>query len=478
MRSPVRSLLAVLLLAAPPLRAQARPEPRAAGTIEGTITDSVHSRPAAGAMVLLTRQSPEPAEYRSSVTDEQGRFRFDTLTAGRYAVAFATDFLDSLHINFPPREVVLGEGERARVDFAVPSGATFRAAACPGLRIPKGQGAVVGQVTDADSGEPLHGAVVAVSWTDLSVDKTTFQPVSTRRTGAAPVDSLGRYRLCGVPTDSYLFVQVQHDGRAGSAITMIVGDEVGVLLRDLSLSRESSRSIAELDSAAKQSGTGADAVPLARLSGTATLTGTVRGASGQPLADAQLRVVDAAGVARTDSLGRFTLTGQPAGSQLLETRRVGYLLSRIPVELRSGKSVGEIVTLARIVNLDSIRIVARRSRYPEFERRAGHSGFGRFLTEDQIAERHPFDTSDLLRMMPGFRIQGSGLDARVVSSRGPLSFRGDACPTNIVIDGIQHQDINLISPSDVGALEAYPGQAGAPVQYDASCGVVVLWTKR
>jgi hypothetical protein len=46
-----------------------------------------------------------------------------------------------------------------------------------------------------------------------------------------------------------------------------------------------------------------------------------------------------------------------------------------------------------------------------------------------------------------------------------------------VIDGMQHQDINLLPVSDVGAMEAYSG-ASAPMQYDSACGVIVLWTKR
>jgi hypothetical protein len=47
-----------------------------------------------------------------------------------------------------------------------------------------------------------------------------------------------------------------------------------------------------------------------------------------------------------------------------------------------------------------------------------------------------------------------------------------------VINGIQHQEINLLDPTDVGAIEAYPGPAGAPMQYDSACGVVVIWMKR
>jgi hypothetical protein len=52
------------------------------------------------------------------------------------------------------------------------------------------------------------------------------------------------------------------------------------------------------------------------------------------------------------------------------------------------------------------------------------------------------------------------------------------CAANVVIDGMQHQDINLVRPQDVGAMEIYRGSAGAPVEYDSACGVIVIWTKR
>jgi 5-hydroxyisourate hydrolase-like protein (transthyretin family) len=448
------------------------------GTIAGTITDSARAKPAVGATVLLTRLSPEPSELRTTVTDEKGRFRFDSLVAGRYSVAFATDYLDSLSINMPPREVTLAVGTLERVDFATPSGTTLRAAACPGLKLSSAEGAVIGDVANADTDQPLGGAQVAVSWTELAVD-SALHAVTTPRGGVVAADAQGHYRLCGVPTDTYLTVQVQDSGRAGSPLTLTVGHEGGLVRRDLSLSLSSARSIAMLDSAAAAVARH-ETVTVPLLSGTATLAGVVRGAAGEPLSMAEVRIRGAAGRARSDSTGHFTLTGQPAGSQLLETRHIGYLLGQAPVELRSGRTTNVNVTLTRIVSLDSIRIVAQRARYPEFEsRRSSRAGAGRFLDESQIERQHAMMASDLLRMVHGFRVEGTGLDTKVYTTHGnfELSSMGP-CEANIVVNGVEHQDINLIDPTNIGAIEAYAEPAAAPVQYDRPCGVIVIWMKR
>jgi hypothetical protein len=445
--------LAVVLLVPCSLAAQQPP----AGRIEGEIRDSLHARPLVGALVMLTRMDPQPSQYFSAVTDDRGRYHFDTLTAGRYSVAYTHEFLDSLSLAVPGREVTLAADQRERIDFGLPSAATLRAAACPGLQLPAGRGAVVGQASDADTEQPLRRATVAVSWTEVGVDRATLRPQVEPRSGAVQTDSLGQFRLCGVPTDTYLFLQLQRDGRAGSALQISVPEDVGVAVRNLSLSASASRPIAALDSTA-----GDDTTAVPPLRGTATLTGTVRAPGGQPLTDAEVRVLEA---------------DQPAGTQLAEVRRVGYLLGKFPVELRSGHTVDQSMQLTRIVSLDSIRIVARRGRYREFDARARRKGFGTFLTEQQIEQRHAIETSDLLGMS-GMRIVGTGLDTKVVSGRGQQSIMLGPCYTNIVIDGIQHQDINLVRPEDIGAMEIYKGQGGTPIEYDASCGVVVIHTKR
>ncbi|HEU4722431.1 MAG TPA: TonB-dependent receptor [Gemmatimonadaceae bacterium] len=457
------TVVAMLLLAGP-LRAQTAP-----GRLEGTVTDSVHARGLQGANVLAIRVDPAPGHSAGATTDARGRYRIDSLPAGRYMVEITSAILDSLEIILPPREVTIAPGRATRADFGLPSGRTLRAAACPGVSLARGRGAVVGRVLDADTDAPLAAARVVVAWREVAVDRSTLQVTAADRTGDVDTDSLGRYRLCGVPTDEWIHLQVQQRGRAGSEIRLLVPDSAGVVVRHLSLSATSSRPVAD-------SAVAADSAPTP-LTGTAAVSGVIRGVGGLPLGDAQVRVVGARGVVVSDARGRSALGDLPSGTQVLEVRRIGYLLAQQPVELRGGRSVSQDVRLQRIVTLDSIRVLARRSRYREFEEHRKRSGFGTFLTEEDIERRRPFESSDLFHVMPGFRVSGYGLDATVTSSRGVTSLSGP-CAVNIVIDGMQRQDINLIHPSSIGAMEVYRPGGPAPVQYDSRCGLIVIWTKR
>jgi hypothetical protein len=189
-----------------------------------------------------------------------------------------------------------------------------------------------------------------------------------------------------------------------------------------------------------------------------------------------VRVVGARGAALSDESGRFTLRDLPAGTQVLEARRIGYLLAQQPVELRSDRSVSQDVHLQRIVTLDSMRVLAQRSRYPEFEQHRRMNGFGMFMTEDEVASRATFETSDLFRQIPGFRVVGFGLDAMVYNARGVTSMLG-ACSPNIVIDGMPGQEINLINPRSIGAIEVYRAGQPVPPQYDRGCGAILIWSK-
>lgn len=466
MRIPLLSALTILLAGASVTQAQ-----RGSARLEGTVTDSLHARPLARATVLITRNS-EPAGWFSVTTDDRGRYRLDTLMAGRYSASIWHPILDTLELTLPSRAIELQDGQHATLDLALPSSATLRASTCPGVELPAGAGALGGRVTDADSDRPLGGAVVAVRWSDLSIDRATLQVSGGEHSAAAPVNGDGLYRICGLPTDSWLAVQVQQAGKGGSVLQLFIPDSVGVAVLNLAYSAEAGRALAAADSVGANE-------PLAerQLTGSASVSGTVFGETGQPLSNTQLRVLETAGRVRTDSTGHFTLTALPAGTQILEAKHIGYRIVQQPVQLVKGREIQEDVHLQRVVSLDSVRIVAQRSRYREFERNK-HNGFGRFMTDEDIEKKHAFQVTDLLRTTPGLRVVGSGFDAKVVSGRGPISLSRASCEVNVVIDNMQHQDINWVQPSDIGAMEIYSGPAGAPVQYDRVCGVIVIWTKR
>lgn len=476
-----RPSLALLCLAsvftvAPPARAQ---QP---ARIEGTITDSVHTRPLVGAMVMLTRQSPEPATHRSVFTDEKGRYRVDSLLPGDYTVLYTHPLVDSLGLVLPARELTLEAGEHRRLDFALPSSRSIIAAACVGLPYPEGTGALLGEVTNADANDAsITDGIVILGWEEMSVDPQTLAAHSEPRVQAVEINSSGGFRFCNVPTGTWLTMQVQRGARAGSLVPAMIPEDAGVLVTHISYSPSSTRSL-NADSADTSA---------VFLRGTAGLRGIATTMSGEPLPDVLLRVPDAGVGDRTDASGRFSLANLPAGTQTLEARRLGYRYEQLKVDLRPGVISEVTLALDRAVSLDSILIVARRSRYPEFERRAQHAGFGKYLREEDIQRMGGNTVGDIIRQMPGWAVIGGIFSTTILppgrgitslwraglgSPRG-TSDGGGVCSANIVIDGMQNMDIDLVRPSDIAGMEFYRNEDGAPYPYRAGCGLVIIWTK-
>jgi hypothetical protein len=437
-----------------------------AGRLEGTVIDSTRSAPLTGARVSVTRLGVERETTHVATTDAKGQFAFDRLDAGEYAIGFSSALLDSLEFGGPVRRVAVVPAGVVRADLATPSGTTLRALACPGMTLGKGTGALLGIVTDVDTDTPLAGAQVAAMWTELTFDRGILEAMTLERSGGAISDSLGQYRLCGVPTDSWLLVQVQHGDRIGSALQLSIADASGVQVRHLAFSREGAYERAALDSALRDS-----TRVLEPLAGTATLTGIVRGSGGRPIADAQVRVAGSAPTARTDSNGWFTLTGLPSGTHELEVRELGFPVQRLPVELRRGTTARQEILLEGVQTLEGMHAVARRPHYERFETNRRFSLTGLFLTQEQIEKRHVQNTSDLLSSFAAFRVVGSGPDAVVLSARG-------GCRPNVVVDYLPNQDINMVPPSLIAGIEAYPTTNGAPAEYRNLCGVIRIWVKR
>jgi hypothetical protein len=450
------SALTLLVCLAAPLAAQGQ-----TGIIEGQVVDSVHAGPLADAKVSATRiGAPNETTYVATA-DRRGRFRFDSLNAGRYAVGFASAMLDSLQYGGNAPIVYVTAGNKTMVELAVPSGATLRGLACPGVALSEGTGVLLGLVSDASSGKPLVGAQVAVAWSDLKVDSAKGI-VANDRAAKVTVDAAGQYRLCGLPTNDPLLVQVQHGQSAGAVLRMKIPDAVGVLVRDVSFSA----------AGAMHFTSDSDTSSLPK--GTARLAGIVRDNLGHPVAGAQVRVLGTAASGRTDERGAYAFSGLPAGTQELEVRQFGYGVVRGPVELRDDRRTRLDAQLERVAALEAVKTVATRVRYPEFEQRRREAIGGRFLDEAQIKKFNFHSTSDYVNLLPGFRtLLGRHGNMRIVS------VRDQNCEPAVLVNDLPIVSLtDLPPPIMLGAVEVYPTTAGAPPNHRSPCGTIVFWSRR
>jgi hypothetical protein len=377
--------------------------------------------------------------------------------------------LDSLEIAPPAREAIVDEGGTTSVELATPSGAKLRAAVCPGVSLPPKTGAIYGRVVSAESESPLAGVTIAMMWRELDLDRKTLRLVNGTGNTAVTTDAGGWYLVCGVPTGTWIEMELQREGRVSPVVRALVNDTVGVAIRHLSFTASAARQVVIA------SNPGVRMPPAAPLSGRARLTGVVRSTGDLPVVSAEVSVRGTVARTRTDSIGRYLLAALPAGTQMLEVRRVGYAVVERPVELRADTAMTADVRMQRVVNLDSMRVVAIEARYKEFEDHRRSNLFGRFLGEKEMEwqRRMPY-TSDIIEKFPMFRVVGEGPKARVISNAYGLP-----CKVNVVVDGMEHQEINDTPAFIIGVMELYPyGGMTPPEIIDNWCGAIVIWTKR
>ncbi|MEO8562005.1 MAG: carboxypeptidase-like regulatory domain-containing protein [bacterium] len=451
------------------------------GRLEGIVEEKIATRSVAAASVSLVPLATDGRTFNAH-PDGFGHYTLDSLPAGRYLIQVSSPTLDSLELALPPKELKIGPGETAHADFSLPFGASLRDVVCTGLSLSPDKAVVAGRAIDADTDKPLVGADVVALWTEVGIDKKTLKSSQQRRITVVKSGPTGDYRLCGVPTGRWLSLQLQHSGRAGAAVRAAVSSEEGAAVRDLSMSPRSSPTITALDSldlAAAFDSTSVGRAEL-QLTGTASLTGSVRGAEGLALSNVRVRVRDARSSDLTNAAGHFAITGLPAGTQIVSVQQLGYALTEIPVELRAGVSVTRDLQLQRVVSLDSIRVVAKRPQLAEFEDRRAHLA-GRYMTATEIAARKLTNTPQLIQMIGGFKVQGTGNDAKLLSN---LAFiENPNCRdegANVIIDGRDGTLVNALHPAQIGGLEMYASASLAPAKYAdrAKCGLIIMWTKQ
>lgn len=225
------------------------------------------------------------------------------------------------------------------------------------------------------------------------------------------------------------------------------------------------------------------------------LTGTVIGNdTGEPIEGVHLMLVDAAGTTRnemvTDDDGWFRFLVPEPGDWVVVGYMIGYQdLRSDPVEVEVLETVVVEVRMAvEAVPLEPLVVTSRigsinsdiKAFYDRMAR-GKRSGFGRFVSREEVDRMSPLEPTDLLRTMAGVRV------VRGSAGRGKgLRMSGNCIPA-VFVDGTQ---INRFNPYDsvddflaAGAIEGIEVYRGAGAQvgrfFDpGGCGLILIWTRR
>ncbi|MCR4339394.1 MAG: TonB-dependent receptor [Gemmatimonadaceae bacterium] len=426
------------------------PAPAGHAVLRGVAVDSVRGGFLRGATVGVLGPS------KMTFTDSLGRFRIDSIPPGEYQVALFDPLLDtlSLAVVSPPTRFVAGD--TVELILAIPSQLAIVTAKCGA---PRGEDdrALFGQIIDAATEQPVAGAQVTLSWSDITISEQTGVRSEPRRRQTQS-DARGYYRICGLPAELTAEAFVQRGADSTGKVQIVFGDALLGLATFL------------LPSGGAVAAAG-DTVPRPGAAGTATLSGTVVDGEGKPIDNAHVSITGGPSAATTDSTGSFTLTGQPTGTHALVVRRLGYMpvevavnltplrMNEVAVEMQQHVPVLAAVVIGarREAALDRIGFTQRKAR-----------GTGRYIERDYIQNRNASRLSNLLENIPNLRRPGDGF--------------GGVC-TFYWVDGVLWRGgtpEDFIMPDEIEAIEVYT-RSFVPFEFQTQgydrCTTVAIWTR-
>lgn len=490
-RSPISILsLATVLLGgvAPNAAAQsAPPTPPAAqqdttrrfGSLFGTVFDSVHNMPLAGATVFVL------GTPRIGMTNERGLFAVDSIPAGMHKVHVSHELLDSLGISMVTDSFEVAAGERKVLEMGVPSGETLVAISCPVATRRLGPSAIVGRLLDADTDQPVSGARISFAWSEMSLAAGLKR---VPKVLGATANAEGVFRICGVPGEVEGTLQAEKSGITTAEIKVtFIGQPL--VIQGLRIGNANTVARTQADSLSTVGRAAGDqrfsAVNYQK--GQAVLRGKVVNANGTPLANARVEVEGTTSRALTSPEGTFTLTELPSGTQSVVARQMGFAPVSQPVELSAREPATTTITMSQPVQmLDPVVVRAESDAGLDnigfTSRKRGMSGT--FMDAAEVMRRGPNVLTDVFRTVPSLRVVPvSPYDYAVESSRGNMlggncvKFWLDGGPFDPVFPG----DVDrMIPPYEIAAIEVYNGST-VPIQFSSAnssnCAVIVIWSK-
>src|SRR6516162_270871 len=150
--------------------------------VSGTVVDAASGAPLSGAQVTITSRSTQDAE--GVLTDEEGRFAFENLAAGKYVLsAKRTGYLEQLY------------KQHQQFSTAIITGAGLNTA---NLRFELRPGASISGVVTDEAGEPVRNAQVTLIQREVFMGRrNTFQR------GGTITNDLGQFRFGHLTPGTY-----------------------------------------------------------------------------------------------------------------------------------------------------------------------------------------------------------------------------------------------------------------------------------
>ena len=221
-----------------------------------------------------------------------------------------------------------------------------------------------------------------------------------------------------------------------------------------------------------------------------SISGVVRSQAGNPVASAQVYLVDSDLGALTQADGSYSIANVPAGTHTLAVQSLGYRTESVEVTVVAGQSaVHNFVLTQQALQLDELVVTgtAAGSRVREIGNSVG-------VIDAEVAELQPIaNVSDLLRgRMAGVVVQQGSGDAGTASTikiRGSSTMRLVNDGPLIYIDGVRVSNrmengvrdvsrIDDIDPAMIESMEVIKGPAAATLYgTEAANGVINIKTK-
>ncbi len=478
-RSPRLVAVAIGLLAGAVGHAQttppvALPAPATgAATVTGIAYDSLRGGMVEGAIIQLTTPG-KPS--REAFTKKDGRFRFDTVAPGSYALQMLHASLDTLGFLVKSTPFTVAPGDARRVDLAIPAARSLVPKLCTAAQRARGPSAIVGFVRDPDTNLPVDSAVVQLDASNKDVFGISRVPLIR----TATTDSRGQFRICGLPEAVSGKLVATRKGIESGEVPVEIKDNL-LVLRGVSFSLS--------NTAVTMVGDSGKTFKILR--GTARLTGKVINERGEPLADAGVAVLNTLRSTKTNAAGLFTLDSLPAGSVTVQLRKIGYGLTDRSVDIAStNPPTSATLTMDKFVQiLAAVHTTADRHQQGldkvGFAARKKTSIGGVFKEGDQINHMASRIT-EMLRDIQGLHISrvdtGDSQDNQIRTTTAGL--RGDCI--DVFIDRAPFNDTageldKELQADVIEAIEFYD-VASIPADYfgraHSGCALLLLWTRQ